>query len=162
MSATPWWKNSRGELFVIAQFVVFGLVALAPRTLPGLPEWSSGYKTFGTLAGGVMLFSGFLLAAAGALKLGRNLTPFICPKTGAVLLEKGAYRIVRHPIYAGILQIAFGWGLWVHGWLTLGYALLLFIILDRKLRREEEFLLRTFPEYESYSRRIKRLIPFIY
>ena len=96
------------------------------------------------------------------MKLGRNLTPFICPKANAVLLDKGAYGIVRHPIYAGLLQMAFGWGLWVAGWLTLGYALILFIIFDRKSRREEEFLLAVFPEYGSYSRRVKRLIPFIY
>lgn len=96
------------------------------------------------------------------LNLGRNLTPFICPKAGAVLLERGAYRIVRHPIYTGLLQMAFGWGLWVHGWLTLGYALLLFVIFDLKSRREEDFLRQIFPGYPSYSRRVKRLIPFIY
>ncbi len=159
---SPWWKNSRGELFVIAQFIVFGLLALAPRTLPGLPEWSSSFKTVSTFAGGLLLLSGTALAAAGSLKLGRNLTPLITPKTNAVLQENGAYALVRHPIYAGILQMAFGWGLWIHGWLTLGYALLLFIIFDRKSRREEEYLRKTFTGYASYSRRVKRLIPFIY
>jgi protein-S-isoprenylcysteine O-methyltransferase Ste14 len=162
MPVTPWWKNSRGELFVIAQFVVIALVALAPRTLSSLPEWSSSAQAAGKITGGVLLFSGTLLAAAGALKLGRNLTPFICPKANAVLLDKGAYGIVRHPIYAGILQMACGWGLWIHGWLTLCYVLLLFMVFDRKSRREEEFLRRFFPEYDSYSRRVKRLIPFIY
>ncbi len=147
---------------MIAQFVVFGLVALAPRTLPGLPEWSSSFKTVGAFAGGLMLLSGFLLAAAGALKLGRNLTPFIIPKEGAVLLEQGAYRLVRHPIYSGLLQMAFGWGLWVHGWLTLGYSMILFVIFDLKSSREELFLLKTFPGYAAYSSRVKRLIPFIY
>ena len=97
--------------------------------------------TLEPIAGGILLASGTCLAAAGTLKLGRNLTPFICPKANAVLLDKGAYGIVRHPIYAGLLQMAFGWGLWVSGWLTLGYAIILFMIFDRKSRREEEFLL---------------------
>jgi len=109
-----------------------------------------------------MLVSGIALAAAGTFNLGRNLTPFICPKAGSLLLEQGAYRLVRHPIYSGLLQIGFGWGVWVHGWLTLGYGLILFIIFDLKSRREEQFLLARFPGYSAYSRRVKRLIPFIY
>lgn len=162
MIATPWWKNSRGELFVIAQFVVLGLIALAPPTLPGLPEWSSSFRTVGTFTGGLLLLCGTVLAAAGTFGLGRNLTPFIIPKDGSVLLENGAYSIVRHPIYAGLLQMAFGWGLWTHGWLTLGYGLLLFVIFDLKSRREEQFLLKLFPGYAAYANRVKRLIPFLY
>ena len=30
----PWWHNSRGELFVIAQSLLFAMIVLAPRTLP--------------------------------------------------------------------------------------------------------------------------------
>lgn len=160
--STPWWKNSRGELYVLAQFVVFGLVAFGPRTLPGLPAWSSYLRTAGTCAGGLLLLCGTVLAAAGTFGLGRNLTPFIIPKDGSLLLENGAYSIVRHPIYAGLLQMAFGWGLWIHGWLTLGYGLLLFVIFDLKSRREEQFLLKLFPGYAAYSARVRRLIPFIY
>lgn len=69
---------------------------------------------------------------------------------------------MRHPIYSGILQMAFGWGLWVHGWLTIGYAVVLFIVLILKSRQEEKILLRIFPEYRDYCRRVRGLIPFIY
>lgn len=147
---------------MIAQFVFFGLIILAPRTLAGLPEWSNSFKAAGTFAGGVMLISGILLATAGTFQHGRTLTPFICPQANAILLERGAYRIVRHPIYSGLLQMSFGWGLWVHGLLTIGYALIFFIILDLKSRREEALLREAFPGYAAYSDRVKRLIPFIY
>lgn len=158
----PWWKNSRGELFIIGQFIILGLVAFGPRSVAGLPEWSGLFRSAGSWTGGLLLVSGGALAVAGAVKLGRNLTPFTCPKAGAVLLEQGAYRLVRHPIYSGLLQMAFGWGLFVHGWLTLGYALLLFLLFDRKARHEEEFLHRVFPGYTAYAGRVKRLLPFIY
>jgi len=108
------------------------------------------------------MLCGTLLAAAGAFNLGRNLTPFICPKGAAVLLERGAYRFVRHPIYSGILQLAVGWALWVNGWLTLLYTAILFLVFDRKLRREEQILYRTFPGYAAYAGRVRRLIPYIY
>jgi protein-S-isoprenylcysteine O-methyltransferase Ste14 len=80
--------------------LAFGLIALAPRTLASLPEWSPRAQAAGRLAGGLMLFSGTLLAVAGTFNLGRKLTPFICLKADSVLLEKGAYRLVRHPIYS--------------------------------------------------------------
>jgi protein-S-isoprenylcysteine O-methyltransferase Ste14 len=126
------------------------------------PEWSSSAKAISTTVGVFMLGAGFILAGAGTVQLGRNLTPFICPKADAVLLAKGAYRLVRHPIYSGLLLMSFGWGLWVHGWLTLCYAVLLFLIFDIKSRKEEVFLIQKFPGYLAYSRRIKRLIPFMY
>jgi len=159
---THWWKNSRGELFVIAQFVVIGIIALAPRTVAVLPEWSQSARAAGTIGGGILLLAGTVLAVAGVINLGRNLTPFICPKANSVLLEQGAYRLVRHPIYSGILLLACGWGLWVHGWLTLCYCLPLFLILDLKSRREEELLRKIFPGYAAYAARVKRLIPFVY
>jgi protein-S-isoprenylcysteine O-methyltransferase Ste14 len=147
---------------VLAQFALFGLLAFGPRTITGLPEWSDAARSTGRVAGGLLLFAGAGLAAAGLLRLGRNLTPLITPLPGSPLQSGGAYRLVRHPIYSGLLQMACGWGLWVHGWLTLGYALALFLLLDRKAKREEEFLRRTFPAYAAYAGRVKRLLPFIY
>jgi protein-S-isoprenylcysteine O-methyltransferase Ste14 len=158
----PWWENTRGELFVLAQFAIFGLLAFGPRTLPGLPDWSLPWQLLGTLLGGLFLCSGSLLALAGVVVLGRNLTPLITPKQDAELMESGPYRLVRHPIYSGIIQLSFGWGLWVHGWLTLLYAVILFLVFDRKLRREESVLHKTFPGYAAYAARVRRLIPFIY
>lgn len=159
---SPWYRNSRGEWYVIGQFALFALIAFGPRTTAGLPAWSPSGRTFGSVAGGGLMGTGGLLALAGVLKLGRNLTPFICPKGGSVLLERGAYRLVRHPIYSGLLQMGFGWGLWVHGWLTLGYAFLLFALLDLKARREERWLVARFPGYDAYRRRVRRFIPFVY
>lgn len=103
-----------------------------------------------------------MLAATGTFNLGRNLTPFIIPKTSSVLLDKGAYSIVRHPIYSGLLQLALGWGLLTHSWLAIGYTLLLLLVFTLKSRREEEILMKLFPGYKDYSRRVRRLIPFIY
>jgi protein-S-isoprenylcysteine O-methyltransferase Ste14 len=162
MTTLPWWKNSRGELFVLCQFVLFALLLLGPPTLAGWYPWGTAARAVGQFAGALLMAAGTLLALAGTVALGRNLTPFITPRTTGVLLEKGAYRLVRHPIYSGILQLSFGWGLWRAGWLTLVYALLLFILFDRKARREEQLLLAAFPGYGTYAARVRRLIPFLY
>lgn len=162
MPSIPWWKNSRGELFVICQSVLFILIIFAPPTLPGLPAWSATARLIGRIAGGLLLAAGLSLGLAGVLELGRNLTPFITPTAGSVLRETGAYRLVRHPIYSGLSQMAFGWGLWQGGWLTLAYALMLLLLFDRKARREEQVLLAAFPGYAAYARRVRRLIPHVY
>jgi protein-S-isoprenylcysteine O-methyltransferase Ste14 len=138
------------------------MIILAPATLPSLPAWSPDWQPLAACGGGLLMLSGILLAMAGAVNLGRNLTPFICPKGSAVLLERGAYRIVRHPVYSGILQLAFGWALWVNGWLTIIYVVMLFLVFDRKLRQEEKILLHTFPGYAAYAARVRRLLPFVY
>ena len=162
VAVTPWWKGSRGEWYVVVQAALLLLLVFGPRTWHGLPRWTDPYTRLGSVTGGILLFAGLILAAAGALNLGRNLTPLPRPKEQATLVVTGAYRLVRHPIYSGVTFMAFGWALWLHGWLTLGYALLLFTFFDVKSRREERWLEEKFPEYAAYRRRVRKLIPFIY
>ncbi len=162
MTPLPWWKNSRGELFVLGQFILFALIIFAPANIPGLPRWGEPASSAGKGAGALLLLAGLSLGLAGVAALGRSLTPLITPKEGSRLLERGPYRVVRHPIYSGLLQMAFGWGLWRGGWLTLLFSLLLLLLFDRKARREEEILLKAFPGYGAYARRVRRLLPFLY
>lgn len=162
MAHPPWWKGARGEWYVVIQFGLFTLVAAGPRTWPGLPAWSHFWSRLGSVGGALLFLSGALLAVTGVVSLGRNLTPLPRPKNEATLVVTGAYRFVRHPIYSGLTAMAFGWGLWVHGWLTLGYALLLFVFFDLKSSREERWLREKFPGYDAYRRRVRKLIPFIY
>ncbi len=59
-------------------------------------------------------------------------------------------------------KIALGWALLVHGWLTIGYAFALFLFFDVKSRQEEKWLRAKFSGYESYQRRVRKLIPYLY
>jgi protein-S-isoprenylcysteine O-methyltransferase Ste14 len=158
----PWRHGKRGEWYLVFQAGLFILVVVGPRTCPGLPAWSADWLRFGTVGGGLLFLGGGLLAGAGALSLGRNLTPLPRPREGADLVVTGAYRFVRHPIYSGLAAMALGWGGWVHGWLTMGYALLLFLFFDLKSRREERWLKEKYPEYAAYQQRVRKLIPFVY
>jgi protein-S-isoprenylcysteine O-methyltransferase Ste14 len=162
MAHTPWWKGRRGEWYVVVQFALFLLVSFGPRTWQGLPEWRYPFDRIGTLTGGCLLILGGLLTVAGFYSQGKNLRVLPRPRENARLVETGAYRLVRHPIYGGLVFAALGWGLSVHGWLTIGYAILLCIILDLKARREERWLREKFPEYAAYQKKVARFIPFIY
>jgi protein-S-isoprenylcysteine O-methyltransferase Ste14 len=161
MARYHWWKGARGEWYVVIQGGLFLLFVLGPRTWPGLPAWGPAFIRLGSAAGGVLVLIGALVAGAGALSLGKNLTPLPHPKDGAEFVETGAYRFVRHPIYSGIIFMAFGFSLMLHSWLTVGYALLLFAFFEVKSRREERWLTGRFPGYAAYQRRVPRLLPSI-
>ena len=109
-----------------------------------------------------MMFAGSSLLLTGLIRLGRGLTPLPYPKDGAQLIQTGPFAVVRHPMYCGGLCLAFGWALYIQGWLTLGYVIALFVFLDAKSRREERWLAEKFPAYATYRRRVRKLIPFIY
>jgi len=158
----PWWKGIRGEWYVVVQVALFVLVVFGPRIWTGVPDWTFPYTLFGSIAGGVLLFTGGLLSLVGVFKLGDNLTVLPRPKDEATLAVTGPYRIVRHPIYSGVILMAFGWAFWLHSWLTIGYAIILSIFLDVKSRREEEWLKERFSDYAAYRKRVRKLIPFIY
>ncbi len=162
MSRYHWWKGARGEWYVLIQFVLVTMVIFGPRTCCGLPEWKEPFVLLGSMGGGMLMVAGSLLAVAGLLNLGKNLTPLPRPKDTATLIETGAYRLVRHPIYGGIILSAFGWSLWVHSLLTICYATTLLMFFEIKSNREEQWLMEKFPEYSNYRRRIRKFIPFLY
>lgn len=163
MAKSGWWKGERGEWYVVAQVFLFALVAFGPRTLPGWSEWGGVSAIVATAAGVALGLAGAALAVGGVLKLGPNLTALPYPKDCSNLIESGPYAIVRNPIYGGLIFGSFGFGLLVHGPLTLGYALLLFIFFDVKSRLEERWLAEKFGEpYRLYRSRVKKLIPWVY
>ncbi len=78
------------------------------------------------------------------------------------MVEHGAYRWVRHPIYSGLILGALGLALLRGGILSLLYALILFIFFDIKSRKEESWLREKYVDYADYQQRVRKLIPFIY
>ena len=158
----PWWKGTRGEWYVVAQVGLFALIAFGPHRWPGAPAWPAPYAHIAMAVGGVLILGGGLLSLAGVFRLGSNLSALPYPREGAPLREDGPYAIVRNPIYSGLILAAFGWGLYVNGWLTLLYALALFVFFDVKSRREERWLCERFPEYGDYQRRVRKLVPWVY
>ena len=159
---SAWWKGARGEWYVVVQSALFVLLAFGPRRGAGLPEFPRPTALPAFVLGIVFMLAGTGLVLAAFARLGKNVTPLPYPKADGHLVETGAYRLVRHPIYCGVLALAFGWALCLHGPLTLGYACLLFVLFDLKSRREERWLVAKYPAYADYQKRVRRLIPFTY
>lgn len=155
---TPWWRGSRGEWWVVAQIVLLIAVGVVPPAGPQLVPRTPA-TTFAALVVGVC---GLLILAAGAKTLGRSLTVFPRPRQDAEFIQSGIYRWVRHPIYCGVILIATSWASYRGSLLHVVLAAVIVLFFAAKAGREEQWLLRRFPEYEAYRRRTKRFAPWIY
>lgn len=161
-SQHSWWQGPRGEGYVIVQFILFALVGFGPKQMPGLPLWEPPWSTIGFGLGLLLGLMGAGLILLGLFNLGTNLTPFPRPRANNTLVDTGAYAMVRHPIYSGIIIGAVGWACLFASTLTLMYALILFLFFDIKSRQEEKWLADKHPQYQTYQDRVCKLLPFIY
>ena len=152
----------RGEGWVAIQIVLFAWIAGAGWLMPG--GLSGGLRTVAVLGGGALVVAGGVLAVSATVALGRHdaLTAVPHPRDAARLAEGGPYRLVRHPIYGGLVLGALGWSLARASLLALVGALVLFAFFDLKRQREEAWLVEHFAGYPAYRARTRRLIPWLY
>jgi protein-S-isoprenylcysteine O-methyltransferase Ste14 len=111
---------------------------------------------------GLVLFAlGLGLAIWARIHIGRNWGTPMTQKDEPELVTSGPYRLVRHPIYSGILVAGVGTAValsWL--WLTaVGLAAVYFLY---SASVEERYLIERLPdEYREYKRSSKMLVPFM-
>ena len=161
---TDWqelWENfqERGGWWVAAQLLLLALIILIPvwatrpmATLP-LPLLVTGW---------FLIIFGLVCVLLAAQALGSALTPFPLPVAGERMRKQGIYRLVRHPMYLGVLCLALGWVLLRQSAPGMLLVAILFVFFDRKAAREERWLTEKYPEYADYRGRVKKLIPGVY
>lgn len=152
----------RGAWYVIVQGLLIVLIIFGPQGASLIPNGMDYLLTTSYLLGILIVFAGLGIAGVAALNLGKNLTPLPHPKDDGLLVQKGLYQFVRHPIYCGVILISLGWLLIYPNQLVLLYMFALWIFFDLKTRKEELWLADKFPEYAQYKKRVKKLIPGLY
>lgn len=150
-------RGERGEWWVIGQFVLLGVLLVVPRVGPKWPRWS---VWVGRGAGVASLAGGGVLAAGAFRNLGKNLTPLPKPKDDSELVREGLYGVVRHPIYSGLLLLAYGVALVTGSTSRVAVATALLVLLNAKASREEGWLLERYPDYAAYRREVPKLLPW--
>jgi len=114
------------------------------------------------LTGDVVCVLGLFVTIWARRTLAGNWSSNVTFKQGHELIRRGPYRLVRHPIYTGILTMCLGTAIEIgrlRGWLALPLMAAAFWI---KLKQEERLLLRHFPDdYPLYQKQVKSLIPFV-
>jgi protein-S-isoprenylcysteine O-methyltransferase Ste14 len=121
--------------------------------------------TLPILAGWAMVLlsaMGFGFAWWARLHLGQLWSAFVTRKADHRIVDTGPYRIVRHPIYTGIIAAAIALALVKGTVIAMGGALLAAFGFWVKARLEEGFLREQLGAevYDAYRRRVPMLVPF--
>jgi protein-S-isoprenylcysteine O-methyltransferase Ste14 len=77
------------------------------------------------------------------------------------LVTHGPYRFWRHPIYASILYFVWAGQVESPTVPALVAAVAVTAGLVARMLFEEHYLRQTYPEYDAYARRAKRVVPFV-
>lgn len=78
------------------------------------------------------------------------------------LITNGPYRYWRHPIYTSIIYFVWAGQFHSPALLTLLASLVVTFALFARMILEENFLIKTYPEYKKYMEKTKRIIPFLF
>ena len=151
--------GARGQGWTLIQvglMLAITVAGVAGPTWPGDESWLRRGVGLLIAIGGQFLF------VPGLTALGPSLTPFPRPLDGARLRIDGVYGRVRHPIYGGLILLAFGWSV-ITSPVALALTVALVLVLEVKSRLEESMLEQRFPTYDAYRKRVRwRFIPLVH
>ena len=84
-------------------------------------------------------------------------------KAGHHVVDTGPYRLVRHPIYSGLIFAAFATAIEKGTSFAMLGAAIITLAFYIKARREERFLRAELAEnaYDDYARKTAMLVPFV-
>jgi protein-S-isoprenylcysteine O-methyltransferase len=144
--------------------VIFASVTLAFVLQRALPQLDFTRASYAIPVGFVIFSAGIALRWYAIVYLGRFFTVNVAIAADHRLIDRGPYRLLRHPSYTGALLAFCGLGICLRNWAALA-ALTVppLVVFLKRMRIEEDALLAAFGErYRDYMRRAWRLMPFIY
>ncbi|MBN1567651.1 MAG: isoprenylcysteine carboxylmethyltransferase family protein [Acidobacteria bacterium] len=142
------------------------IIAIGTITIMHLPEPMNirvtSHADWALVMGGFICLVGLFVTLWARWTLAGNWSSDVTFRQGHELIRRGPYRFVRHPIYTGLLTMCLGTAIEIgrlRSWLALPLMMAALLI---KLKQEEAFLLRHFPdEYQPYRKQVKAIIPFV-
>jgi protein-S-isoprenylcysteine O-methyltransferase len=156
-------KQDRSTLLVV-WLVIMVSVAAGIYVAKSWPATALPYPRSFAFAGVGLFVAGLLLRWWAIITLGRFFTVDVTIEKNHELVERGPFRMVRHPSYTGVLLAFVGVGFSLGNWAALLVMLVpIGLAFIHRMNVEEHALASALgPQYTDYMRRTKRLVPFIY
>jgi protein-S-isoprenylcysteine O-methyltransferase Ste14 len=156
-------KSDRGSMAVIMAAGWIG--SFTAFAVAGIPAFSITHARLVWFAAGLgILIFGRLLRIHCWRTLGEHFTGNVKTSADQPVIERGAYRWVRHPSYTGGILMYLGTGIALTNWLSallisvsgaLGYVY--------RVHVEERALQENLGDrYQQYMQRTKRFVPFVF
>ena len=145
--------------FVIAISITAGVFIAQNFPAAALPH----ARMFAS-AGMVLFVAGLILRWWAIITLGRFFTVDVTIEKDHELVDRGPFRIVRHPSYTGVLLAFVGFALSLCNWAALLVILVpICAAFIHRMNVEEDALSRALgARYADYIKRTKRLVPYVY
>ena len=151
----PWSREARIRVVIVV--IVFVLVRLGAFRDHGGVHTDPWREILGLVLFGL----GLSFAIWARVHIGRNWGTPMTQKNEPELVTSGPYRLVRHPIYSGIIVAGVGTALAL-SWFWLFAVALLGVYFVYSATVEERYLTEEFPdEYPAYKRTTKMLVPYV-
>lgn len=129
------------------------------------PPWTSEvvpYRDWLGWLGVAVTALGLVFTVWARAILGANWSGSVTIKVDHELIRTGPYRVVRHPIYTGLVIAIAGTALAWDQWRDIPAVLLLWIAFTIKRLKEEQFMRQTFgPQYDDYARTTGAIFPLV-
>jgi protein-S-isoprenylcysteine O-methyltransferase Ste14 len=157
-------RDDRGTAVLVIVFMV-GAIAAGYSLAVGLrgaamPD--AGWLTL--VLGLVLLWTGVAIGEWAAAVLGRFYRPVVAIQENHQVVSAGPYRVVRHPLYAGVLVTMVGIGLAFGNWPSLAVCIVLPLVAYlRRIAVEERMLEAALGDaYRRYAQGRARLVPYVW
>jgi protein-S-isoprenylcysteine O-methyltransferase Ste14 len=161
--SAPTQRQKRSSLVGIAiQMMAYLAVWVARRPLPSdLLPFGTAVEVFWAVVAVALAVSSVWMTLASIRALDKHWSLSAQLIEGHKLVTTGPYRLVRHPIYAGMLGLMLATALAFSHWFVIIPATIVFVVGTKiRVQSEERLLRETFgEEFEVYSRRVPMLIP---
>lgn len=159
-SATQQDANSKRLIAVGQGLAAFAAFAIAAR----IPSAALPHRVWWFWAGLGAIVAGSLLRRHCWRMLGGSFTGAVIVKPDQAVVDRGAYRYVRHPSYTAGAIMFLGIGLALDNWISVAVLLgAIAIVYGYRVGVEERALVAVIGDpYRRYMSRTKRFVPFLF
>jgi len=153
----PWWIQYYPPLVWLPFVFAYSQVAWFPTLIPALDLAPAAQ-----VAGFGLALVSALFGAWGMWALGRSYGIRLDLFEGHVLKTDGAFAVVRHPMYLGIVLFHLGAALALESVALLVLTAVFVVPLTiARIAAEERVLREAFAPYADYARRVPALVPIV-